>query len=85
MPAGEERIVVDPEIMAGKPVVKGTRITVEVILKRLAQDVDVASLLEAYPRLSQEDIEACLPKSRKPRRGLGRRQGVRLVRAWRGL
>ncbi len=56
----QKRIVVDPNIMAGKPVVKGTRIPVDLVLKRLAQDLNVETLLEAYPRLTQEDIKACL-------------------------
>ncbi len=55
-----ERIVVDPEILAGKPVVRGTRIPVELVLKRLAQDLDLQTLLESYPRLTQDDIIACL-------------------------
>lgn len=54
------RIMVDPAIMAGKPVVKGTRIPVELVLKRLSQDLDLESLLGAYPRLTREDIQACL-------------------------
>ena len=56
----QDRIVVDPEILVGKPVVKGTRIPVEMVLKRLAQDLDVGTLLEAYPRLTLEDVKACL-------------------------
>jgi len=55
-----DRIIVDPAILAGKPVVKGTRIPVELVLKRLAQDLDVQTLLEAYPRLTIEDVQACL-------------------------
>jgi uncharacterized protein (DUF433 family) len=54
------RIVVDPAILVGKPVVKGTRIPVALVLKRLSQDLDVTSLLEAYPRLTPEDVKACL-------------------------
>jgi uncharacterized protein (DUF433 family) len=59
-PLYQDRIIVDPEIMVGKPVVKGTRIPVELVLKRLAQDLDLATLLEAYPRLTPEDVKACL-------------------------
>ena len=59
-PKYQDRIIVDPEIMVGKPVVKGTRIPVELVLKRLAQDLDVETLLEAYPRLTLDDIRACL-------------------------
>jgi uncharacterized protein (DUF433 family) len=55
-----ERITVDPEIMTGKPVVAGTRIPVELVLKRLAEDLDVQALLEAYPRLTVEDVQACV-------------------------
>lgn len=55
-----ERIVVDPAIMVGKPVVKGTRIPVELVLKRLSQDLNIETLLTAYPRLTVEDIKACL-------------------------
>ena len=54
------RIVVDPAIVVGKPVVRGTRVPVELVLKRLAQDLDLRSLLEAYPRLTEEDVRACL-------------------------
>ena len=56
----EDRIVVDPEILAGKPVVKGTRISVELVLKRLSQDLDLTSLFESYPRLTEQDVKACL-------------------------
>lgn len=56
----QDRIIVDPEILAGKPVVKGTRIPVELVLKRLAQDLTLQSLFEAYPRLTEEDVKACL-------------------------
>jgi uncharacterized protein (DUF433 family) len=56
----QDRIVVDPEILVGKPVIRGTRIPVELILKRLAQDLTVETLLEAYPRLTPEDVKACL-------------------------
>ena len=56
----QDRIVVDPDIMVGKPVVRGTRIPVELVLKRLAQDLDPQSLLASYPRLTLEDVRACL-------------------------
>jgi uncharacterized protein (DUF433 family) len=55
-----DHIVVDPAILAGKPVVKGTRIPVELVLKRLAQDLNLATLLAAYPRLTEADVKACL-------------------------
>jgi uncharacterized protein (DUF433 family) len=59
-PMYQDRIVVDPTIMVGKPVVRGTRIPVEIVLERLAEDLDMKTLLEDYPRLTQEDVKACL-------------------------
>jgi len=56
----EERIIVDSDVMVGKPVVRGTRIPVELILKRLSQDLDTRTLFEAYPRLTEDDVKACL-------------------------
>ena len=56
----EARITVDPEIMVGKPVIKGTRIPVELVLRHLAQNPDVEDLLAAYPRLTLDDVKACL-------------------------
>jgi uncharacterized protein (DUF433 family) len=56
----QERIIVDPEILVGKPVIRGTRIPVELVLNRLAQDLNVETLLQDYPRLTLEDIKACL-------------------------
>jgi uncharacterized protein (DUF433 family) len=55
-----DRIVTDPRILAGKPVVKGTRIPVELVLKYLAYDPDTKPLFEAFPRLTMEDVKACL-------------------------
>jgi len=55
-----DRIVIDPDIMAGKPTVRGTRIPVDLALKRLAQDLDPRALFESYPRLTPEDVKACI-------------------------
>ncbi len=55
-----ERIVIDPEVMTGKPVVRGTRLTVEYILGLLAQGASVEEILEEYVGLTREDIQACL-------------------------
>ena len=54
------RIVTDPEVMVGKPTVKGTRITVEAVLAHLADNPDVDDLLAAYPRLTLDDVRACM-------------------------
>ena len=55
-----ERIEVDPEILAGKPVVRGTRIAVELLLELLAAGEPEGEILENYPGLTREDILACL-------------------------
>lgn len=55
-----ERIVQDPAIMVGKPVVRGTRIPVERVLAHLADNLDITDLYEAFPRLKPEDVRACL-------------------------
>jgi len=54
------RITVDPKIMVGKPIIRGLRITVDQILKALAAGLDTDELLEDYPELEKEDIEAAL-------------------------
>lgn len=54
------RITVNPKILGGKPVIKGTRISVEFILELLASDVSESEILQDYPHLSKEDISACL-------------------------
>jgi uncharacterized protein (DUF433 family) len=55
-----ERIVVNPEICGGRPVVRGTRITVQTVLEFLAAGDSPAEVLEEYPSLTREDIQACL-------------------------
>lgn len=55
-----ERITVNPDIMVGKPTIRGLRITVEQILKSLAGGIRVQELLEDYPELEPEDIQAVL-------------------------
>ena len=54
------RIVVDPKILVGKPIIKGTRIPVELILKKLGQNIDVTEILQDFPRLTTEDIKAAI-------------------------
>lgn len=55
-----DRIVIDQKIMAGQPVIKGTRLTVPFILGLLAQGMSTEDILKEYYRLTQEDIRACL-------------------------
>ncbi len=54
------KIIIDPKIMVGKPVIKGTRITVQHILGLLAQGATVDDILAEYPHLLKEDVYACL-------------------------
>jgi uncharacterized protein (DUF433 family) len=56
----KNRIVSDPEILVGKPVIKGTRISVELIIGWLANGWTFEQLLESYPRITREDILAAL-------------------------
>jgi uncharacterized protein (DUF433 family) len=55
-----ERIELNPKVMMGKPVIRGTRLTVEMIVRKLSEGTTEPDLLEAYPRLTQEDIRAAL-------------------------
>ena len=55
-----ERNVMNPEILAGKPVVKGTRLAVEFVIGLLAQGWSESEVLRNYPGLTREDIQACL-------------------------
>jgi uncharacterized protein (DUF433 family) len=58
-----KRIVSDPDIMLGKPIVKGTRITVELILRKMAEEMTFEELLEAYPHITKDDILAAISYS----------------------
>ena len=55
-----ERITLNPRVMVGKPLIKGTRLTVEYILNLLAHGATVTEILEEYEGLTREDIQACL-------------------------
>jgi uncharacterized protein (DUF433 family) len=55
-----QRVVLDPKIMTGKPVIKGTRLTVDYILNLLAHGSTTAEILTEYHGLTPEDIQACL-------------------------
>jgi uncharacterized protein (DUF433 family) len=54
------RIDINPKVMLGKPVIRGTRITVELILRKLAEGATLADLMQAYPHLVKEDIQAAI-------------------------
>jgi uncharacterized protein (DUF433 family) len=55
-----ERIVVNPKVMAGKPVIRGTRLTVQYILGLMAHGATTQEILEEYTGLTPDDIQACL-------------------------
>jgi uncharacterized protein (DUF433 family) len=55
-----ERIVIKPDVCNGRPVIRGTRVTVQTILEFLAAGDSVAEILEEYPKLTRADVQACL-------------------------
>ena len=55
-----DRIEVNPKVMLGKPVIRGTRVTVELILRKLAAGATRKDILEGYPHLRDEDIQAAI-------------------------
>ncbi|GAB3924383.1 DUF433 domain-containing protein [Larkinella terrae] len=55
-----ERIVADHQIMLGKPVIKGTRITVEIILRKMSEGATISDLVRMYPHLQEADVLAAL-------------------------
>lgn len=54
------RIEINPKVLLGKPVIRGTRIPVELLLRKLSEGAKEADLLDAYPRLTREDIQAAI-------------------------
>jgi uncharacterized protein (DUF433 family) len=59
-PTWENRIEVNPQVMTGKPVIRGTRIPVELLVRMVAQGIERAEILAEYPRLEAADIQAAL-------------------------
>ena len=60
-----ERITIDPRIFGGKPILRGHRLAVEHVLSMLAAGDSVETLLEGYPWLEREDVQACLVYARR--------------------
>ncbi len=60
-----DRIDINPAVMLGKPVIRGTRITVEIILEKIAAGCSVQEILADYPRLSEEDVRAAVAYARQ--------------------
>ena len=61
-----ERIEINPSVMLGKPVIRGTRIPVELLLRKLAEGATIEDLLDAYPRLTPLDVRAALACAADP-------------------
>jgi uncharacterized protein (DUF433 family) len=55
-----DRVEINPAVMQGKPVVRNTRIPVELVLRKLAEGATAEELMDAYPRLTKDDVQACL-------------------------
>lgn len=55
-----ERISLDPKVMGGKPVIRGTRIPVELLMRMISQRIPETEILREYPRLQPDDIQAAL-------------------------
>mgnify|MGYP001383820048 CR=1 FL=1 len=60
-----KRIIVNPKIMLGKPVIKGTRLTVEIIVEKLAYGETIENIKKDYPFITEDDIRAALPYAAK--------------------
>ena len=59
----QDRIEINPKVMLGKPIIRGTRITVELILRKLGEGATHRDLLEAYPHLTENDLQAATCRS----------------------
>jgi uncharacterized protein (DUF433 family) len=59
------RIEINPRIMLGKPVIRGTRVTVEMILEKLAADLPIEEILDDYPQLTRPDVLAAIEYARQ--------------------
>jgi uncharacterized protein (DUF433 family) len=55
-----KRIEINPKVMMGKPVIRGTRVSVELILRKLAEGASEADILDGYPRLTRADVKAAI-------------------------
>ncbi len=60
MKTHHDRIEINPDVMLGKPVIKGTRIPVELVIRKLGEGAALEDLLDAYPNLKKDDIQAAL-------------------------
>ncbi len=58
-----DKICISPDIMLGKPVIRGTRITVEFIIKKMSEGMEIDDIISEYPPVQKDDIMACLAYS----------------------
>ena len=65
MKTHNDKIEINPEVMLGKPVIKGTRIPVELIIRKLGEGAVLEDLLDAYPNLEKEDMQAKILKEKQ--------------------
>lgn len=56
----KDHVVVDPKVLVGKPIIRGTRISVELIMDRLADGWSMEQILESYPRVTRDDVLAAI-------------------------
>jgi uncharacterized protein (DUF433 family) len=61
-----DRIEINPKVMMGNPVIRGTRLTLELVLRKLSEGANEEELLDAYPRLTREDIQAAIGYAAEP-------------------
>lgn len=59
----KDKICISPDIMLGKPVIRGTRITVEFIIKKMSEGMEIEDIISEYPPVQKDDIMACLAYS----------------------
>lgn len=59
----KDKICISPDIMLGKPVIRGTRITVEFIIKKMSEGMEIEDIISEYPPVQRDDIMACLAYS----------------------
>lgn len=76
------RITIDPKIMMGKPIIKGTRIPVQVVLNLLSDDRAFKEIIEDYPDLIKQDILAAITSQINPDIGRFIKQNILLVEKW---
>ena len=69
-PSAHDRIVLDPAVLAGKPVIQGTLLSVEFVIGLLADGWNEADIVAKYPYLSHEDVRACLAYARDRLQGI---------------